>query len=119
MYKKIAFYFMMSFVVSMLVITAIIISCATFTDTGIRGYLAAKDEIANIAEQYEVVYQSASQVAKDKWKKEIDPLFLDIEKIMMEWEALLKLGQNTASTQQKYILIKKAILTYLVEIKKG
>lgn len=99
--------------------TSIFLGCATLQYNGMRGYLVAKNEIAAMAEDYEISYQNASDVAKEKWKKDIDPLFMEAEELFLEWEYLLNLNKDTNTMQKKYILIRKAILKYLVEIKEG
>lgn len=105
-----------------LFILFIFIGCATtsnLTDTGIRGLLAAKNEVAAMAENYETIYQSASLTAQFNWKNEIDPLFLQVEDIFVEWQQLIDLGQDTTPTYKKYLMLRNLILTNLVEIKKG
>lgn len=88
-------------------------------DTGIRGLLAAKNEIAALANQYDAIYQKASDKAKEKWKKEIDPYFLEADEIFNEWLILINTGQDTSDVYSKYIMIRKILLTAIIEIEEG
>ncbi|MFB5622877.1 MAG: hypothetical protein ACE5RH_02685 [Nitrosarchaeum sp.] len=97
-------------------------SCAMLglqQDPGMKGLLYAKSEIASLAEQYEVSYQNASLIAQLNWKDRIDPLFLQANDILQEWEYYLNLGKDTTSIKDKYITIRNVILKSLVEIEKG
>lgn len=88
-------------------------------DTGIRGLLAAKNEISALANQYDAIYQKASDKAKEKWEKEIDPYFLEADEIFNEWLILINTGQDTSNVYSKYVTIRKLLLTMIVEIEKG
>lgn len=88
-------------------------------DTGIRGLLAAKNEIAALANQYDAIYQRSSDKAKEKWKKEIDPYFLEADEIFNEWLILINTGQDTSDVYSKYIMIRKILLTAIIEIEEG
>lgn len=88
-------------------------------DAGMKGLLIAKSELASLAEDYEMAYQNASPIAQLSWRDKVDPLFIQADEIIQEWEFALKYGNDTATQQEKYMEIKKLIIRFLVEIEKG
>lgn len=104
------------------ILSVMVCSCAMLglqQDPGMKGYLYAKSEIASLAEEYTVAYQNASPIAQLNWKGNIDPLFIEAEQVLNEWEYLLKLGSDTTTVKDHYVVIRNAILKALVEIKEG
>lgn len=99
-----------------------IYSCASLglsQDPGMKGLLYAKSEIASLAEQYEISYRNASPLAQLNWRNSIDPLFIQAQETIEEWEYYLKLDKDITLTKERYVLIRNAILKALVEIEKG
>jgi hypothetical protein len=84
-----------------------------------KGLLYAKSEITSLAEQYETIYQGASLTAQLNWQNKIDPLFIQAEKILNQWDYYLKIGKDPNITIDEYIMIKNEIIKILFEIKEG
>jgi len=102
---------------SLIIFGIFCLGCAHFQDYGWKGYVAATDELASLAEQYEFSYQNASKAMQAKWKADIDPLFVQADNVLKEWKAMLELNINPENSQQTYFALRKLILKYLIEIK--
>ena len=99
---------------------AVLTGCGIFAaDHGWRGYVAAVEELANLAETYQAAYQVASPVARERWEKEIDPLFIRAEDALKAWRAALDLGANPEASQELFLRMRALILKALVEVGEG
>lgn len=96
-----------------------IISCAYLKDAGWKGYVAATDELATLAESYQSSYEMASPEAQIKWKRDIDPLFIEADKILNDWKFALQMGSDPTQVQKSFLAIRMLILKSLIEVEKG
>ena len=90
-----------------------VIGCAS-TDT-YRSYVIADKELTAIAEQYDTWYQIADDEQRAEWKERVDPLFIEADKIMDDWQLLLLAGENTDDIMLAMNRIKARIMAELVK----
>jgi isopenicillin N synthase-like dioxygenase len=98
----------------------VLVGCSAFQgDNGWRGYVAATEELANLAETYQSAYELASPVAQAKWKRDVDPLFIKADDALKAWRLALDMAANPASAQETFIYMRALILKALIEVQEG
>ena len=101
-----------------LFLAALTFACA-HQSYGTRAYVAALEELTTLLNSYQASYALASPEARAKWDKEITPLFLEAEETMKTWALTLDMAHDTTDIQSSFLLLRKAILTALIEVQKG
>jgi hypothetical protein len=92
---------------------ALVFGCAS-TDT-YRSYVIADKELTAIAEQYDTWYQIADSEQQAQWRNDIDPLFIEMDKLMDDWQLLLLAGEDTDDIVLAVNRIKSRILAELMK----
>ena len=114
-------FLMMAVAIAMMFMaTATMTGCGIFSaDNGWRGYVAATGELANLAETYQASYEMASPTAQERWREQIDPLFIQAENALKAWRTALDLATDPSTAQEMFIRLRALILKALIEIEEG
>lgn len=104
---------MKRFMVTFVLLSLIFVGCAS-TNT-YKAYVIADKELTVLAEQYESWYQMADPEQQANWKADIDPLFIEMDKLLDDWQLLLLAGEETDDIVLAINRIKSRILAELMK----
>lgn len=102
-----------------MILALLLTGCGIVSSDGWRGYVAATEELANLAETYQASYEMASPTAQERWREQIDPLFIQADNALKAWRAALDVAADPTSAQEAFIRMRGLILKALIEIEEG
>jgi hypothetical protein len=106
--------------VAAVIMLLILTNCSMFnTDAGWRGYVAATEELATLAQTYNQRFEEASPTAQARWIEEIDPLFIRAETALKTWRLALDVKENPRTQMEVFMQIRRLILINLFEVTEG
>lgn len=77
--------------------------------------LTVEQEFTALAEQYEIWYQSAPADVQAYWKETVDPLLIQADKLLDQYNLALKSGGEPGAILSQLNLLKTQILMYIAE----
>lgn len=81
-----------------------------------KAYMAAVKEYALTLQKYNVYYDSADEATKADWKKNIDPVFKQVNNGLMAWKLALDNDFDATANEQAYLKLKGDLFIMLVTV---
>lgn len=81
-----------------------------------KTYMQARKEFALTAKKYNEYYDKADAATQAKWKKDIDPWFLKVDKALDAWKLAIDQGWDPSAQEEKYLDLKSDLLILLVDV---
>ena len=100
-------------IIAVVIMVGMLFACAT--QSAYQIYTTAEKQFIALAEQYEIWYQAANPEQQAEWKKNVDPLFKQGDRLLDEWHTLMLIGDDTTQVAGQLDLLKTRILMALAE----
>lgn len=81
-----------------------------------KAYMAARKEFALTLQKYNDYYATADEETKAKWKKDIDPVFRQVDKALDGWKLAIDNDWDPAVQEQTFLKLKSDLIILLVDV---
>jgi len=115
MRKKTNTFFIGGILISILVV--ILVACATTGPSAYKAYMTMENEFTTLATQYEIWYESANLETKERLKNTVDPLFIEVDRLLDDYNNIVLSGGDSADVILQLKNIKTRILIELARKK--